>query len=265
MKKLTNEQLKQRYELVEQFIIEQGDRVHNEWTNFSVVDAEDNGSNPTSNFDVEVETAFFDLIESNFSEDGIVGEELKDRHHKEELTWYIDPIDGTKYFVNGVPMWGITIALMQGDEILIGFVYNPNTKQLYSAMRGAGAYLNGQKLSVRGGLEVNQQQAIWDYIDLSEKLDKEELISLDYENLHSQVMKDLVSLHEKYYRVRNIGNAAYSLCWLAQGMFGAYLVPVLRKSKFVDIAAGLLIAEEAGAKVEIEELSKSVISVSVLV
>lgn len=265
MENLTKPQLKQRFNLVKQFIVEHGDRVSAQWANSVVVKSEDDGANPTSNFDIKIEEAFFALIEANFPDDGIIGEELKDRHQRKALTWYIDPIDGTKYFVNGVPMWGCTIALLHDDEVQLGMVYNPVSKQLYSAIKGQGTYLNDRKLQVESGLEPAQQQIVWDYIDLRDKLDPQELQELGYDELHERVMQDMLGLHDKYYRVRNIGNAAYSLCWLAQGAFGAYLAPVLRKSKFVDIAAGLLIAEEAGANVEIKELGKSVISVKVIV
>lgn len=87
-------------------------------------------------------------IENHFPEDGILGEEFEEKPSRSGLRWVIDPIDGTKTFIHGVPLYGTLIALEQNGESQIGVVRYPPLKFTLSAMKQYGCYCNGQRCHV---------------------------------------------------------------------------------------------------------------------
>jgi histidinol-phosphatase len=101
---------------------------------------------PVTQADIEVETALREMIAARFPADAVTGEE-----HGEgagDRVWIIDPIDGTKNFVRHIPLWATLIALEEHGEITVGVIHNPVTGDLYTARRGAGAFLNGEPIRV---------------------------------------------------------------------------------------------------------------------
>lgn len=92
--------------------------------------------------DVTVENFLRDRLSKVFPDAGFIVEEgVSER--KTEYNFTIDPIDGTKYFAKGVPLFFCQVALLKGDDPMLSFVSQPITKQLFSAIKGEGAYLNG--------------------------------------------------------------------------------------------------------------------------
>lgn len=87
-------------------------------------------------------------IATRFPRDAILGEEFGEAGDPTARRWLIDPIDGTKTFVRGVPLWGTLIAVMQGDEVLAGAVYCPAVDELVVAAVGEGCWWNGSRASV---------------------------------------------------------------------------------------------------------------------
>jgi histidinol-phosphatase len=85
----------------------------------------------------------------------VLGEEFGGEGSR-ETRWIIDPIDGTKNFVRRVPLWATLIALEEHGEITVGVVYNPVTGDLYTARRGDGAFLNGERLHVSGETSLSR-------------------------------------------------------------------------------------------------------------
>lgn len=104
---------------------------------------------PVTQADREAESAIVEIISRAFPDHGFLGEEFGGRGSK-EIRWIIDPIDGTKNFVRGVPVWATLIALEERGEITVGVIHNPVTGDLYTARRGGGAFLNGERLRVSG-------------------------------------------------------------------------------------------------------------------
>lgn len=229
------------------FITYQGDRVFRNWAQFDIAKIAVDNVDVTTNFDIEIEREFYELVSKKFPEHGFVGEELHELNKDAELKWHIDPIDGTKYFAQGIPLWGITLALVQNETPILGLIYNPTTKQLYRAAKGLGAYLNDSKLQFKSGIETSKLQLA---LDLTTR-------KYDWDNLQDRLGEIVSQLMKDYYRVRMFGNGAYALAWLAQGMFGVYVDPYRHTDKFVDIAAGIIIAEEAGASYERINLGNS--------
>lgn len=109
----------------------------------------DDGS-PVTSADLAVNQILQDTILKQFPDDGWLSEESPDDSTRleRERIWIIDPIDGTKYFMRNIPQYSISVALVKGGAPLMGVVYNPATKELFSAIAGQGLEVNGKPISV---------------------------------------------------------------------------------------------------------------------
>jgi histidinol-phosphatase len=128
---------------------------------------------PVTQADREAERAITRILGRAFPEHGFLGEEFG-ASGSERTRWIIDPIDGTKNFVRGIPFWAVLIGLEEDGEITTGVVFNPVTDELFTARRGEGAHLNGERLSVSGrdslkdaavlhsGLRLLREAGHWD-------------------------------------------------------------------------------------------------------
>lgn len=102
---------------------------------------------PVTQADREAEQIIVEVLGRAFREYGFLGEELGAQGSK-EIRWIIDPIDGTRNFVRGIPIWAVLIALEERGEITAGVILNPVTGELYTARKGGGAFLGGERLRV---------------------------------------------------------------------------------------------------------------------
>jgi fructose-1,6-bisphosphatase/inositol monophosphatase family enzyme len=100
---------------------------------------------PVTVADREAEAAARAWVRSRFPEDGILGEELGEERPGARRRWIIDPIDGTKSFVRGTPLWGSLVALCEGTKVLAGAAYFPAVDELVAAAPGAGCWWNGRR------------------------------------------------------------------------------------------------------------------------
>ena len=99
--------------------------------------------------DGEVERLIATRLHQIFPDDGFIGEEGEGRvGHAGQPIWVVDPIDGTSNFARGAPHFCISIAALVGREIEIGVIYDPMADEMYAALRGAGATLNGEPMRV---------------------------------------------------------------------------------------------------------------------
>ena len=103
---------------------------------------------PVTVADRAAETAARAWVQSRFPQDGILGEELGEERPGAARRWIIDPIDGTKSFVRGAPLWGSLVALCEGDRVLAGAAYFPAVDELVAAAPGAGCWWNGSRCRV---------------------------------------------------------------------------------------------------------------------
>jgi histidinol phosphatase-like enzyme (inositol monophosphatase family) len=103
---------------------------------------------PVTAADREAETVAREWVRSRFPEDGILGEELGEERPGARRRWVIDPIDGTKSFVRGTPLWGSLVALCEGTRVLAGAAYFPAVDELIAAAPGAGCWWNGSRCRV---------------------------------------------------------------------------------------------------------------------
>jgi histidinol-phosphatase len=102
---------------------------------------------PVTRADREAESVIVERLRSAFPAYGFLGEEFG-AQGDQKVRWIVDPIDGTRNFVRGIPFWATLIALEEDGEITAGVVHNPVTGELLHARRGAGAYANGERISV---------------------------------------------------------------------------------------------------------------------
>ena len=113
------------------------------------VETKGDGS-PVTVADREAETAARAWIEARFPAHGILGEEFGTVRPDAARRWIVDPIDGTKSFVRGVPLWGTLVAVTEGETVLAGAAYFPATAELVAAAPGCGAWWNGARCRVSG-------------------------------------------------------------------------------------------------------------------
>ncbi|MFL5606239.1 MAG: inositol monophosphatase family protein, partial [Gemmatimonadaceae bacterium] len=103
---------------------------------------------PVTAADRAAERAARDWVARFFPEDGILGEEFGEERSGARRRWVIDPIDGTKSFVRGTPLWGSLVALCEGEAVLAGAAYFPAVGELIAAAPGAGCWWNGSRCGV---------------------------------------------------------------------------------------------------------------------
>ncbi len=181
--------------------------------------------------DRKVELAIRRGLSSSFPDDGFIGEELgadREASGDQSGTWVIDPIDGTDCFLFGIPAWSVSLAWLQGNETRIGIVYDPVHDELYSAMRGCGAYLNDTRLQVAKAAGSHSGMV---GIGHSTRIDPDQTLA---------ALNHLFSLGGMFHRC---GSGALSLAWVAAGRLIAYYEPHMNAW---DCLAGLLIVKEAG-------------------
>ncbi|HZS12524.1 MAG TPA: inositol monophosphatase family protein, partial [Nitrospirales bacterium] len=112
---------------------------------------------PVTSADLEIDRLLHAVLQKAFPEDGWLSEESPESASRLQAkrVWVVDPIDGTKYFIDRVPEFGISVALVEGGEVQVGAVFNPATDELFTAARGRGAWLNG--VPIRVGTERRER------------------------------------------------------------------------------------------------------------
>ena len=107
-------------------------------------------NNPVTVADQEADKYLFNFLTNEFPEYGWLSEETLDTEERLEKNrvWVVDPLDGTKEFIEGVPHFSVSIGLVENGEPVIGVIYNPATEEMFSCEKGKGVYLNGEKVSV---------------------------------------------------------------------------------------------------------------------
>lgn len=162
--------------------------------------------------------------------DGIIGEEGSARLSKSGLTWVIDPLDGTVNYFYGLPGWNVSIAAKDEEGVLVGAVFAPSVRTLWSASRGGGSFQNGISISCNNPVKLNRALISTGF-------------SYDLGLRHDQAAR-IARLIPQIRDLRRIGAAAVDLCHVAAGMVDGYFEATLNEW---DLAAGGLVAREAGA------------------
>ncbi|XP_066957647.1 inositol monophosphatase 1 isoform X2 [Macrobrachium rosenbergii] len=188
--------------------------------------------------DKAVEKLLISGLSSSFPDHKFIGEESVSAGEKcvftDAPTWIIDPIDGTMNFVHSFPHTCISVGLWVNKDAELGIVYNPVLEQMFTAIKGEGAFLNGEKLSVSGETELAKSLV---FAEMGSSQDAEKM---------DTVITNLTTLLPKVHGLRGIGSAALDMCYVAAGWGEAYYHFGLC---CWDMAAGYLIVREAGGVV----------------
>lgn len=187
-------------------------------------------------YDVKTEDYIIEQLKKYFPDFTLVGEESHHGGYTYNKAIYIDPIDGTTNFVHGIPHLAISIGMWENGEPTHAVVYNPILNEMFWAVKGEGAYCNGEKLSVSS--QEKLQSALiatgFPYAKVNAGVE------------YLWVVACITNLLPHIQDIRRLGAAAIDLCYLAQGKVEAFYEIDLKPW---DVAAGILIVQEAGGKV----------------
>ena len=183
-------------------------------------------NNPVTIADHEADQYLSDFIGGEFPDDGWLSEETVDTKARLEKSrvWIVDPLDGTKEFIEGVPHFSISIALVKDGHPVIGIVYNPYTEEMFYAEKDKGAYLNGKNVKISMKEKLNDSSIVVSRSEYRKKLWNE------YE--------------ENFSLIEPIGSVAYKLGLVGANKYDIFST-VAPKNEW-DICAGDCIIKEAG-------------------
>lgn len=196
------------------------------------VSCKDGAKNTVTEADLASEAFITTKIKEQFPGHLVLGEEAhQDVSLDAEHLWIIDPLDGTNNYASGMPHFSISIAYCEKGEVIAGSVYDPSRKELFSAVKNSGAYLNGEKISVA------QRETL-----------AEALICTGFYYDRGQMMEETLEaikrlFHKGIRGLRRSGSAALDLAWTAAGRFDGFFEYELHPW---DFAAGILLVAEAG-------------------
>ncbi len=183
--------------------------------------------------DKRAEELILSEIKRKYPEHNIIAEESENSISFAEHVWMIDPLDGTTNFAHKLPIFSVSIAYLYQGEIVLGVVYDPIKDEMFYAEKENGAFLNGEKIRVS------------DTVDLAKSL---VITGFPYDRFqnYDNNLDNFSRMALKVRGIRRLGSAALDLCYIAAGRADGYWEIRL---EVWDIAAGTLIAREAGAVV----------------
>ena len=186
--------------------------------------------------DLESQQVIREILISNFPHHQFLGEEDTEADVAEllrsEYCWVVDPLDGTANYVHQLQTYAVSIALVNNGKPVVGVIYDPVMDHCYAAERGSGATCNGDRIAVSDCNQMDQA-----------------MIAASFSAHVSAESSEIVRFLEVLMRcqaLRRLGSAALNLCYLAAGQLDGYWATSVNAW---DVAAGLLIVEEAGGVV----------------
>jgi myo-inositol-1(or 4)-monophosphatase len=180
--------------------------------------------------DTRSEELIIGKIKSFYPGHGFIAEESGENINDSACIWIIDPLDGTTNFAHAYPFFSISIALRIDGVLELGVIYDPVTKELFSAEAGKGAFLNGKKISVSKVDDLEHSHLVTGFV-------------YTYDWMVKKNLKHFENFIYKSQAVRRDGSAALDLCYVACGRFDGFWEMGLNPW---DTAAGVLIVREAG-------------------
>ena len=186
--------------------------------------------------DRDVERMFRALIAERFPHHAVLAEEFEaggDRHNDAEYCWVFDPVDGTTNYAHGLPIFCCACSLEHNGQPIVAAIYDPSRRELFTAEKGAGAWLNGTPMRVSSAATL---------------IDALLCTGFPY-TIHTEA-EYLLGLFADFIRqaraVRRLGSAAIDLAYVAAGRFDGFWEVRLNPW---DVSAGALLIEEAGGSV----------------
>jgi myo-inositol-1(or 4)-monophosphatase len=182
--------------------------------------------NPVTQADLEANDAIQSAIRCSFPDDAVLSEETADSPDRLAASrlWVIDPLDGTKEFIEGIPQYAVSVGLVEDGVPVVGAIYQPLTRECFWAAQGHGAFLDDKLLRVSA----------------KERLDQSVMLSSRTETKRGQVD----GFREWFAKIDPVGGAAFKLALVASGR-GDVWVSTAPKSEW-DVCAGDVLVREAG-------------------
>uniref|UniRef100_UPI0025DAB941 inositol monophosphatase family protein n=1 Tax=uncultured Mucilaginibacter sp. TaxID=797541 RepID=UPI0025DAB941 len=183
--------------------------------------------------DKTAEQMIVSALQNVLPEAGFITEEKTINRVGKKYNWIIDPLDGTTNFIHGLPVFSVSIALQEADELVMGVVYEINQDECFYAWKGSPAYLNGKEISVTTTPTVDQCLLATGF---------------PYYNFEKQAayIELFAELMRSCHGLRRLGSAAVDLAYTACGRFDAFYEYNLNAW---DVAAGIVIVQQAGGEV----------------
>jgi len=178
------------------------------------------------------EALIVERLHRHFPGHAVVGEEGGGQRIASDYCWYVDPLDGTTNFAHGFPVFCVTLGLAYRGEVIAGVVYDPTRDELFTAERGAGAYLDSQRIHVSHTASLSESLLATGFPPFASNHDL---------NIQFYFRFTLLS-----HGIRRAGSAALDLCTVAAGRFEGFWELKLNPW---DKAAGSLLVTEAGGRV----------------
>ena len=183
--------------------------------------------------DRAAEQAIIEVLRDAFPGHGILAEESGESGPESEYTWIIDPLDGTTNFIHGMPQYAVSIAQTKNGVLEHAVVYDPNTNEMFTASRGAGAFLNDRRIRVSRRTRLNEALIGTGF----------PFRQFDHVDAYLAMFKELT---QKTAGIRRPGAASLDLAYVAAGRFDGFWEMGLSPW---DMAAGALLIQEAGGLV----------------
>lgn len=201
----------------------------------SGVETKISATDMVSDVDRASEAAVTEVLREARPDDGILGEEGTARPGTSGVTWVVDPLDGTTNFLFGIPQWSVSIAAEVDGRAVAGVVVDPSRHEVWAAIDGHGAFLNGRRCQVPDGRSTLDTALVATGFGYR----------AERRRWQGQVAAAVLPAVRD---IRRLGSAALDLCWIGGGRFDAYYEWGLNPW---DFSAGALVAAEAGAVVEV--------------
>ena len=183
--------------------------------------------------DRRVEQIIFEDIKSYYPEHNFLGEESGEEINNSNVTWILDPIDGTTNFINGFPHYCISLCASVDGVPTHGVIIDPTRREEFSASKGKGAQLNGERIRVS------------DQKNLTDALLSCSSRSTPEQNYKYNLLGTFMELYKNEITIRRTGCSALDLAYIGAGRLDGFWGNGLKPW---DVAAGIVIAEEAGAR-----------------
>jgi myo-inositol-1(or 4)-monophosphatase len=177
--------------------------------------------------DLAAEKAILEILTAE-SDYEILSEESGTLNKNSGPKWVIDPLDGTNNFARSIPLFAVSVGLMDGNESLVGVIIDPVGKKEYSAVKGGGAFCNGEK--------IIHPKFDTDYIPML-------FLNHGYPEIDRAKFKELSKRLASNFNILKLGTTALELCYIASGSVDGF---ICSGDELWDFAAGIVITQEAG-------------------
>ncbi len=182
--------------------------------------------------DAFLQTKITDAIRLHYPEDTIISEEHYTDDRQGDFTWWLDPVDGTRNFIHGVPLFVISAGISWKGDPAAGVVYAPVFKELYKGVKGCGAFKNGNPIQVSS-------------LDEPARLLVSAGLPFRRREILKEIMTDLSAFIRSGSGLRRTGSLILDLCWIAEGRFDALWE---RDTEAWDTCGASVILTEAGGR-----------------